>query len=40
MLQESLAQMSKEKGEALTNGFDKYRSFVRDGYWQVMDMGK
>jgi hypothetical protein len=40
MLQESLAQMSKEKGEALTAGFDKYRTFVSDGYWQVMDMGK
>jgi hypothetical protein len=40
MLQESLAQMSKEKGDALTASFDKYRSFVGDGFWQVMDMAK
>jgi len=40
MMQENLAVLSKEKGVALTNGFDKYRTFVRDGYWQVMDMGK
>ncbi|MDQ2860419.1 MAG: hypothetical protein M3T55_06770 [Pseudomonadota bacterium] len=40
ILQENLAMLSKEKGVALTNGFDKYRTFVRDGFWQVMDMGK
>lgn len=40
LLRENLAVLSKEKGQALTNGFDKYRTFVRDGFWQVMDMGK
>ena len=40
LLRENLAVLSKEKGEALTNGFDKYRAFVRDGYWQGMDFGK
>lgn len=37
---ESLAVLSKEKGAALVGGFDKYRTFVGDGYWQVMDMGQ
>jgi hypothetical protein len=40
LLAEALARMSKEKGEALTNGFDKYRQFVGDGFWQVQDFGK
>jgi len=40
MEQENYAVMSKEKGEALVGGFDKYRNFVGDGFWQVMDMGK
>src|SRR5665213_4154817 len=40
ILQENLAVLSKDRGLALTNGFDKYRTFVRDGFWQVMDMGK
>jgi len=38
LLRENLAVLSKEKGDVLTGGFDKYRSFVSDGYWQVMDM--
>ncbi|MGI9169652.1 MAG: hypothetical protein ACR2FH_05655 [Caulobacteraceae bacterium] len=40
LLRENLAVVRKEKGVALTTGFDKYRTFVRDGFWQVMDMGK
>jgi hypothetical protein len=40
ILQENLAVLSKDKGLALTTGFDKYRTFVRDGFWQTMDMGK
>ena len=38
--QENLAVLSKDKGLAMTNGFDKYRTFVGDGFWQVMDLGK
>jgi len=40
MEQENYAAVSKEKGEAQVAGFDKYRTFLRDGYWQVMDLGK
>ena len=38
--QENFAVVSKEKGQGLVAGFDKYRNFVSDGFWQVMDMGK
>jgi hypothetical protein len=37
---ENYAAVSKEKGQALVAGFDKYRTFMHDGFWQVMDMGK
>jgi hypothetical protein len=40
MEQESLAILSKDKGAALVAGFEKYRTFVGDGFWQVMDMGQ
>ncbi|MEO8811681.1 MAG: hypothetical protein ABI376_02060 [Caulobacteraceae bacterium] len=40
MMTEGLAQMSKEKGAALVAGFDKYRTFVGDGFWQEMDFAK
>lgn len=38
--QEGFAAVSKVKGQALVAGFEKYREFVSDGYWQAMDMGK
>jgi len=40
MEQENYAAVSKEKGESMVAGFERYRTFVRDGYWQVMDLGK
>ena len=40
LLAESKAQMSKEAGEKLTNGFDKYRSFSSDDIWTGIDYPK
>ncbi len=37
---EILAVTPKEQGVALTNGFDKYREFVSDDYYQSMDLEK
>lgn len=37
---ESYAAVSKEKGEALVAGFEKYRSFVGDGLYQIVQFGK
>ena len=40
ILQENLAVLSKEKGLALTNGFDKYRTFVSDDFYSGIDYPK
>jgi len=40
MQKEALAQMSKEAGQKLTNGFDKYRSFVNETMWTGINFGK
>jgi len=37
---EALAQMSKEEGNKLTNGFDKYRTFLNTQMWTRIDFGK
>lgn len=37
---EGLAALSKEQGLALTNGFDKYREFISDDYYQSYNYGK
>ncbi len=37
---EGLAVMSKEKGQALVAGFEKYRSFVGDDIYVPVDMAK
>jgi hypothetical protein len=40
MQKEALAQMSKEEGLKLTNGFDKYRTFVNETMWTGITFGK
>ena len=40
MEQEGYAMVSKEKGQAMVAGFEKYRAFVGDGFYQTMDLGK
>ena len=40
MQEEGLAQMSKEAGENLTNGFDKYRTFMNETMWTDINFGK
>jgi len=40
MQKEALAQMSKEEGNKLTNGFDKYRTFMGTQMWTRVDYGK
>ena len=40
LLAEGRAQMSKEAGEKLTNGFDRYRSFSSDEIWTGIDYPK
>jgi hypothetical protein len=37
---EGLAVLSKEQGAALTNGFDKYRTFVADDFYQSVMFDK
>jgi hypothetical protein len=37
---EALAQMSKEEGNKLTNGFDKYRTFINETMWTGITFGK
>jgi len=39
MQKESLARMSKEEGATMTNGFDKYRSFLNETMWTGIDFG-
>ena len=38
--QEIYSAFSKEKGEAAVRGYEKYRTFVDTGNWQVMNMAK
>jgi hypothetical protein len=40
MQKEQLAQMSKEEGNKLTNGFDKYRTFLNTQMWTDINFGK
>jgi hypothetical protein len=40
MEQENYAAVSKDKGAALVSGFEKYRTFVGDGIYQVMEFTK
>lgn len=40
MQKEALAQMSKEEGAKLTNGFDKYRTFVGEQMWTDVNFTK
>jgi hypothetical protein len=40
MQKEALAITSKDAGRALTDGFDKYRTFVSDDYYQEMTFTK
>jgi hypothetical protein len=40
MQKEALAQMSKEEGAKLTNGFDKYRTFLNTQMWTGVNYGK
>ena len=40
LMAEGRAQMSKEAGEKLTNGFDKYRSFSSDEIWTGIEYPK
>ena len=40
MLNEALAAMSKEEGNKLTGGFDKYRTFVSDEMWTEVQYSK
>ena len=40
MLKESRAQMSKDEGRKLTDGFDKYRNFVNQTMWTSVNFGK
>jgi hypothetical protein len=38
--EEALARMSKSATDTMTNGFDKYRSFLNTQMWQTIDFGK
>jgi hypothetical protein len=38
--QENYAAVSKEKGKSMVEGFDKYRSFVRDNIYTVVEPAK
>jgi len=38
--QEIYSAFSKEKGEAAVRGYEKYRTFIDTGNWQVMTMAK
>jgi hypothetical protein len=40
MQKEFYATLPKEKCEAMVAGYDKYRTFVGDGFYQVMDFAK
>ena len=40
MQKENLAQMSKEEGVKLTNGFDKYRTFMSETMWTGVNFDK
>ncbi|HEX3431201.1 MAG TPA: hypothetical protein VHT03_09965 [Rhizomicrobium sp.] len=40
MQNESLAQMSKDEGRKLTNGFDKYRAFMGEAMWTSVSFTK
>jgi hypothetical protein len=40
MQKEALAHMSKEEGNKLTNGFDKYRSFTSETMWTSVSFGE
>ena len=40
MQKEALAQMSKEEGRKLTNGFDKYRAFMGETMWTSVSFTK
>jgi hypothetical protein len=40
MQKEGLAVLSKEQGRTLTDGFDKYRTFVSDDFYQSITFGK
>lgn len=40
MQKEALALMSKEEGAKLTNGFDKYRTFLNTTMWTGISFGK
>jgi len=40
MRAESLAQMSKDEGRKLTDGFDKYRNFMGETMWTSVSFGK
>lgn len=37
---ETLAVVSKQKGQAMVAGFEKYRTFVGEGLYQSVDLGK
>jgi hypothetical protein len=39
MQKEALAQMSKEETNKMTNGFDKYRTFLNTQMWTRIDFG-
>jgi hypothetical protein len=40
MQKEALAQMSKDEDRKMTNGFDKYRSFMGETMWTPVSYGK
>jgi len=40
MRAESLARMSKSATDTMTNGFDKYRTFLNTQMWQTINFGK
>jgi hypothetical protein len=40
MRAEALAQMSKDEGRKLTDGFDKYRNFMGETMWTSVSFGK
>jgi hypothetical protein len=40
MEQESYAAMSKDKSAAVVAGFEKYRTFVGDGFYETVDLAK
>jgi hypothetical protein len=40
IMKEVRARQSKEQGEAITAGYDKYRTFVSDDFWTDMSFAK